>query len=198
MSNLHLLQGVSGIGKTSLPLAFAKALNLQCEVIEVQAGWRDRQDLFGHYNTFERKFYESKFLIALYQAQLPTYADRPYFIVLDEMNLSRPEQYFADILSALERTDGEPIELVPKALGRPARKLVGGRSIHVPTNVWFIGTANHDESTVDFADKTYNRAYVLELPETRPWIDGKAPAQVDPLSLNDLREAFQRARRART
>jgi len=110
----------------------------------------------------------------------------------------RPEQYFADILSALERTDGEPIELVPKALGRPARKLVGGRSIHVPTNVWFIGTANHDESTVEFADKTYNRSYVLELPETRPWIDRKAPAQVDPLSLNDLRKAFQRASKAHT
>ena len=62
MSRLHLLQGISGTGKTSLPVAFAGAIGAGCKVIEIQAGWRDRQDLLGHYNAFERKFYESEFL----------------------------------------------------------------------------------------------------------------------------------------
>ena len=68
-------------------------------IIEVQAGWRDRHDLFGHYNTFERRFQEEPFLLALYKAQTPRYRDRPFFIVLDEMNLARPEQYFSVLLS---------------------------------------------------------------------------------------------------
>jgi hypothetical protein len=68
MSRLHLLQGISGTGKTSLPIAFARAIGAGCKVIEVQAGWRDRQDLLGHFSAFERKFYESEFLLALYRA----------------------------------------------------------------------------------------------------------------------------------
>ncbi|GAA3300806.1 hypothetical protein GCM10020218_093330 [Dactylosporangium vinaceum] len=73
MSRLHLLEGMSGIGKTSLPVALAKALGTECAVVEVQAGWRDRTDLFGHHNTFERRFEESEFLQALYLAQTPRY-----------------------------------------------------------------------------------------------------------------------------
>ena len=64
MSRLHLLQGISGTGKTNLPVAFAGAIGAECKVIEIQAGWRDRQDLLGHYNVFERKFYESEFLLS--------------------------------------------------------------------------------------------------------------------------------------
>jgi predicted kinase len=71
MSRLHLLQGISGTGKTSLPIAFASAIGAGCKAIEVQAGWRDRQDLIGHYNAFEKKFYESEFLLALYRAGCP-------------------------------------------------------------------------------------------------------------------------------
>ena len=105
MSKLHLLQGISGTGKTSLPIAFARALGQRGQanykLIEVQAGWRDRQDLIGYYNSFESKFYETEFLTALYEAQCPKFQDQIYIIVLDEMNLSRPEQYFADFLSKL-------------------------------------------------------------------------------------------------
>ena len=126
MSRLHLLQGISGTGKTSLPLAFARALGGGSSLVEVQAGWRDRQDLVGHFNAFERRFYESEFLQALYRAQCPAYRDRPYIVVLDEMNLSHPEQYFADLLSALER-DADlkltlmtaPVEPAPERLERP-------------------------------------------------------------------------------
>ncbi|WP_201567745.1 hypothetical protein [Psychrobacter immobilis] len=102
MSKLHILQGISGTGKTSLARAFAKAINnpsdndneLYCEVIRVQAGWRDREDLLGHYNAFEKKFYAKEALQALYRAQQPRFQNTLQIILLDEMNLSQPEQYF--------------------------------------------------------------------------------------------------------
>ncbi|MFI0797140.1 AAA family ATPase [Micromonospora rubida] len=198
MSRLHLLEGMSGIGKTSLPRALAGALGTDCAVIEVQAGWRDRTDLFGHHNTFERRFEETEFLQALYRAQTPRHRDRPFFIVLDEMNLSRPEQYFSVLLSKLENDDGVPIQLVTRGDGNAPRHLVDGTSIALPPNVWFIGTANQDESTLEFADKTYNRAHLMELPAQRPWLDldRRLVPALPPYGTDALRRAFKQARQA--
>ncbi len=200
MSRLHLLEGPSGIGKTSLPVALAKALGAGCAIIEVQAGWRDRHDLFGHYNTFERRFQEEPFLLALYKAQTPRYHGRPFFIVLDEMNLARPEQYFSVLLSKLE-LDGQvgqdktPIKLAPVPGGRNPRWMdESGTGISLPDNVWFVGTANQDESTLEFADKTYNRSYVLELPARRADATGWEPREKpEPYSVRVLRQAFDQA-----
>jgi AAA domain (dynein-related subfamily) len=201
MSRLHLLEGPSGIGKTSLPVALAKALGVGCAIIEVQAGWRDRHDLFGHYNTFERRFQEEPFLLALYKAQTPRYRGRPFFIVLDEMNLARPEQYFSVLLSKLE-LDGQvghgktPIKLAPVPGGRKPQWMdESGTGIALPDNVWFAGTANQDESTLEFADKTYNRSYVLELSGRRPDAAGWAQRlKPEPYSARALREAFGQAK----
>ncbi len=148
MSRLHLLQGISGTGKTSLPVAFAGAIGAGCKVIEIQAGWRDRQDLLGHYNAFERKFYESEFLLALYRAGCPRYEPLPFIIVLDEMNLSHPEQYFAEFISKLEQPSrARQIELTTEAVEPAPRLFQEGRILPLPRNVWFVGTANHDETT---------------------------------------------------
>ncbi|MEV4139355.1 AAA family ATPase [Dactylosporangium sp. NPDC049742] len=196
MSRLHLLEGMSGIGKTSLPVALAKALGTECAVVEVQAGWRDRTDLFGHHNTFERRFEESEFLQALYMAQTPRYRERPFFIVLDEMNLARPEQYFSVLLSKIEH-DGEPIQLVTRSTGRAPQWFVDGWRIRLPSNVWFIGTANQDESTLEFADKTYNRAHLMELPAQRPWLPRPATVpDIEPYSTAALRKSFDQASQA--
>lgn len=197
MSRLHLLQGISGTGKTSLPLAFAHAVGAGCEVIEVQAGWRDRQDLIGHYNTFENRYHESEFLKALYLAGTPRYRDTPFIVVLDEMNLSHPEQYFADLLSTLERDQASQRLVLMTAPVSPAPKQLvdGGTKLPVPPNVWFVGTANHDETTRDFADKTYDRAHVMELPHKREAFE---PVQQDfrhPTGLLALNSAFGAAKR---
>lgn len=173
MGRMMILQGISGTGKTSLPIAFAEAVAGGFEVIEVQAGWRDRDDLIGHFNAFEKKFYEKKFLQALYRAQCPAYEDRIFIVLLDEMNLSYPEQYFADLLSVLELRDksSQKIDLIPRALSNkpfPSRFVNDSRSIRVPPNVWFVGTANQDETTKDIADKTYDRSHIIELPIQHP------------------------------
>ena len=166
MSQLHIFQGISGTGKTSLAKAFAKAMGGHCTDIAVQAGWRDRDDLLGHYNAFEKRFYERDCLQGLYRAQTGAYKDRCNIILLDEMNLSRPEQYFAEFLSALEKNDPRDrlISLSESQLPNAPALLVEGRRIRVPHNVWFVGTANHDETTNEFADKTYDRAHVMTLP----------------------------------
>jgi len=166
MSQLHIFQGISGTGKTSLAKAFAKAMGGHCTDIAVQAGWRDRDDLLGHYNAFEKRFYERDCLQGLYRVQTGAYKDRCNIVLLDEMNLSRPEQYFAEFLSALEKNDPRDrlISLSESQLPNAPALLVEGRRIRVPHNVWFVGTANHDETTNEFADKTYDRAHVMTLP----------------------------------
>jgi hypothetical protein len=194
MSRLHLLQGISGTGKTSLPLAFARALGAGAALIEVQAGWRDRQDLIGHFNAFERRFYESEFLQALYKAQCPRYSDGVFIVVLDEMNLSHPEQYFADLLSALEQDPQyQKLDLMTAAVEPAPVLLQNGRTLPLPQNVWFVGTANHDETTKDFADKTYDRAQVMELPRHRESFKPKRTKARAPISLTNLQGAFTAA-----
>jgi MoxR-like ATPase len=193
-SRLHLLQGISGTGKTSLPLAFAKAIGAASALIEVQSGWRDRNDLLGYYNAFERRFYESEFLQALYRAQLPHHDSLPFFVVLDEMNLSHPEHYFADFLSALEqKPERQRISLLTAKVEGTPRLLEEGRWLRIPQNVWFIGTANHDETTKDFASKTYDRSHVMEFPRHPAAFSPKSYNRPMPITAKALEDAFAKA-----
>lgn len=165
MSRLAILQGISGTGKTSLATAFSRAVGGHCTSVRVQAGWRDKEDLLGHYNAFEKKYYEKEAVQGLYRASMPAYSDRPCVILLDEMNLSRPEQYFAEFLSALEEdSERQQIALTTSPCPNAPKFLIDQHKLQIPQNVWFIGTANHDETTNEFADKTYDRAHVMELP----------------------------------
>lgn len=196
MSRLHLIHGISGIGKSSLPRAFAQAVGGFCDTVSVQAGWRDRNDLLGYYNSFERKYYESDFVQALYKAQMPQRANRIALVLLDEMNLSHPEQYAADLLDVLERTEasGRRFSLVhTRPAGALPQHLVDGRFLPLPRNVWFIGTANHDETTRDFAPKTYDRSFVLELPPRHAEFRPSVVQERAPVGLNALQKAFDNA-----
>ena len=197
MSQLHILQGISGTGKTSLATAFAKAVNGVCTTVPVQAGWRDRADLLGHYNAFEKRYYERNTLQAIYRAQSEADKERLHIVLLDEMNLSRPEQYFAEFLSALEL--GEADRWINLMEARPAhgapRNFRDGRDVRLPPNLWFIGTANHDETTNSFADKTHDRAFVLDLPKHEPG-DGKLrPLAPTTWQFSGLRKLFDDASR---
>ena len=193
-SKLHLLEGISGIGKTRLPQAFAAAVGATCQTVAVAAEWRSPSDLMGYYNSFERKFYESDFTQALYRAQLPLFAGKPFFVVLDEMNLSHPEQYFNDLLSELENVKGpQRVRLMTAPVEPSPELLIDGMYLALPENMWFLGTANNDETTVRFADKTYDRSYVLELPpKPVPHAPGE-PEPMTPISLAALDRRFGEA-----
>jgi len=194
MSRLHVLQGISGTGKTSLAQAFARAVGGGCETVSVQAGWRDKDDLIGHYNSFEKQFYERPCLQGLYEAQTPFYKDRPYIVLLDEMNLSRPEQYFAEFLSALELDHRKQLlALMTSSHSGSPRGFQEGRKLQIPSNVWFVGTANHDETTFEFADKTYDRAHVMELPRNEERFTVNKSLANTSYSFSSLEAAFENA-----
>ena len=194
MGRLILLQGISGTGKTSLPIAFARAVGTEASVIEVQAGWRDPQDLVGHYNSFEKRFHEKEFLKALYRAGTPRWQDTIQIVLLDEMNLSYPEQYFSDMLSTLElRPDQQRLDLMPHAVSAAPDRFEEGSKLAIPPNVWFVGTANHDETTMNFADKTYDRAHVMEFPNRPERFDAERPDAPFLASLDAFQQAVQSA-----
>lgn len=105
-SDLVILAGDSGSGKTSMVKAVAEALGAVCEVIAVKPNWTGPEDLIGYFNPVERKYQSTPFLDALLRAEADP--QRLHFILLDEMNLARVEYYFADFLSHLETRDHLP------------------------------------------------------------------------------------------
>ena len=173
-TRLTILQGMSGTGKTSLPKIFMEAIDGDCDLVEVESSWKDKNELLGYYNEFSERYSPKKFTQALYKAALNPKI--PTFIVLDEMNLSRIEYYFSDFLSLMENEEGKRqiqllnIPLVQKIPeGDKAYSLLAdGKTMMIPSNIWFIGTANRDESTFVISDKVYDRAHTMNFNHRAP------------------------------
>ena len=162
-SKLLILEGISGTGKTSLPYSFSRYMENPATIVSVQPSYRDRTEILGYFNEFSKRFNETEFLRALYEAN---YREDPTLIVLDEMNLARIEYYFAEMLSVLEMPSKDEwvLDLVPTEWPGDPKKLEGGK-IHVSDATWFVGTANNDDSTFTITDKVYDRAMPIELNE---------------------------------
>ena len=160
-TKLVVLQGISGTGKTSLPYVMGKFFANDATIASVQPSWRDRNELFGYFNEFTKKFNETEVLRRIYEAG---YNDDLNLIILDEMNIARVEYYFAEMLSILEMPDPNEwkIELVPSTWEGDPKHLVVG-NLKIPQNVWYIGTINNDDSTFSVSDKVYDRAFVINL-----------------------------------
>jgi MoxR-like ATPase len=156
-----ILTGLSGAGKTLLARSYAAALakgeaDQRLFTLPVQPGWYDPGALLGYVNPLRREeFVRTPFLDFLIRvAADPT---SPHVAVLDEMNLSHPEQYMAPLLSAMET--GDAIQLHAEGDncdGVPAR-------LPYPKNLALIGTVNMDETTHGLSDKVLDRAFVLEF-----------------------------------
>lgn len=160
-TKLILLQGISGTGKTSLPYMLGKYFLNDATIASVQPSWRDRTELFGYFNEFTKKFNETEVLKRIYES---SYNDDINVIILDEMNIARVEYYFAEMLSILEMPDPNEwkIEIVPSSWPNDPVHLKEGK-LQIPQNVWYIGTANNDDSTFAVSDKVYDRALVINL-----------------------------------
>ena len=161
VSKLIILQGISGTGKTSLANAFGTFLDNPSTVIPVQPMWKERTDLIGYYNEFTKSFNVTKLLEKMYEAN---YSRDIYVTVLDEMNIARVEYYFAEFLSLLElpTADKRWLDVITDKWDSDPVKFVGGK-IKLPDNMWFVGTANNDDSTFSISDKVYDRAMILNL-----------------------------------
>ena len=162
VSRILIMQGMSGTGKTSLAYTFGEFLNNGSVIVPVQPMWKERTDLVGYYNEFTRKFNETMLLQKMYEAN---YSSEMYITVLDEMNIARVEYYFAEFLSLLEipDTDKRWLDVVSDKWSNDPVKLNESGQIKLPDNMWFIGTANNDDSTFAISDKVYDRAMIVNL-----------------------------------
>ena len=253
VSRLIILQGMSGTGKSSLPRIFSESISGFSRLIPVESSWRDRNELLGYYNDFNKKFNAKSFTIELYRSTKKRCKEVPTFIVLDEMNLARIEYYFSDFLAILQEPDHDkwlielvssdmrtlPMELPEEVkqkmrkddptvfaiwekiersrqgdlksetsdeekemltsylakLGRltGAKDLIDGRKIRVTDNIWFIGTANQDESTFEISDKVYDRAQVVSLNRKGVSEGQYANTEKKYISVTDLIKLFEGA-----
>lgn len=193
-TQMAVLAGISGTGKSQLPRRYAEALGIAFLQVPVQPRWDSPQDLMGFYNYIESRFRPTDMARALFHMDewngpkdSKSLQDRMLLILLDEMNLARVEYYFSEFLSRLEsrpgrvqaaegsmRKDAE-IELdIPVPEGEPTPRIFPGY------NVLFVGTMNEDESTQSLSDKVVDRANVLRF---------AAPRAIAPTFANPDRDA---------
>lgn len=189
-NKLIILEGISGTGKTSLAYAFGSFINNETTVASVQPSWRDSTEIFGYFNEFTKRFNETEILASIYEAQ---YEDEVFAILLDEMNISRVEYYFAEMLSVLELPNKEDwiVELVPNKWDNDPKKLDDGK-LKIPENMWYIGTINNDDSTFMITDKVYDRAMPIAIDtKSEPFDSPEVPAQK--VSFSYLNSLFKSA-----
>lgn len=157
-----ILTGLAGSGKTKLAQAFARWLTTTdaCyEVVPVGADWTGNENVLGYPNGLDKEAYISKPALDLI-IHAGAHKDVPHFLILDEMNLSHVERYFADILSVIE--SDEEIQLYDGA-ARQANGNPVPNSVELPKNLFIIGTVNVDETTYMFSPKVLDRANVIEF-----------------------------------
>ncbi len=129
----------------------------------VGSDWTNREPLLGFPNALDEGKYvkpDSGVLDLILKAVKDP--DRPYFLILDEMNMSHVERYFADFLSAMESTD-RSISLRPDTVGTAWENCDVPAKITLPENLFIIGTVNIDETTYMFSPKVLDRANVIEF-----------------------------------
>ncbi|MEH0157352.1 hypothetical protein V6R21_24785 [Limibacter armeniacum] len=164
-----LLTGLSGSGKTKLAQSFVQWItkdDSQYCIVPVGADWTNREPLLGYPNALNSDEYvrpDNGALDILVKASKNP--ELPYFLILDEMNLSHVERYFADFLSVMESKDGISLHSKESDIqGIPS-------SITLPPNLFIIGTVNIDETTYMFSPKVLDRANTIEFRVTEKEIE---------------------------
>ena len=164
-----ILSGLSGSGKTKLAQAFSQWIcqdDSQYCIVPVGADWTNREPLLGYPNALKPDEYikpDNGALDLIIQAN--KHPELPYFLILDEMNLSHVERYFADFLSVME-SKGE-ISLFAEGT---VNNCVPAKLV-LPSNLFIIGTVNIDETTYMFSPKVLDRANAIEFRVTKNEIE---------------------------
>ncbi len=186
-----ILTGNSGTGKTKLSQLFADYLyyKMGCnyKIIPVGANWTDNRNIFGFYNVISKEYQSTPALSLIIEASEEDNKEKPYFLILDEMNLSHVERYFSDFLSSIESKkpiplhnrknndanngsnnednegDNENNNNSSEINGNPIKP-----DLIIPPNLFVVGTVNVDETTYMFSPKVLDRANVLEFETFSP------------------------------
>jgi len=182
-----LLSGLSGSGKTKLAQSFAQWISeddSQYCIVPVGADWTNREPLLGYVNALNNEEYilpENGALQLLIEANKDENKNKPYFLILDEMNLSHVERYFADFLSIMES------KYQLKLHGSKIDKNNVPSQLNWPCNLFIVGTVNIDETTYMFSPKVLDRANVIEFRVNKEDIVEflKAPTDIDFDHLNN-------------
>ena len=158
-----ILTGLSGSGKTKLAQAFVQWIcqdESQYKIVPVGADWTNREPLLGYPNALQPEVYvmpDSGVLELILEASEKEKSEKPYFLILDEMNLSQVERYFADFLSVMESK-----EEIPRYAEGTVENGVPA-NLRLPSNLFVIGTVNIDETTNMFSPKVLDRANTIEF-----------------------------------
>lgn len=183
-----ILSGLSGSGKTKLAESFAMYIAESSEqwmLVPVGADWTNRDSLLGFENTITKTY-------SLPPYNVPEFIERagkeenktkPFFLILDEMNLSVVERYFADFLSAMESTNKE-ISL--HQLEEQEDEKLPPKKLKLPPNLFIIGTVNIDESTYMFSPKVLDRANTIEFRLNETDLEAFLSKDAVKLSLDEL------------
>ena len=159
-----IISGISGTGKTKIVQLFAESIgateeNGQFTLIPVRPDWSDGSELLG-YTDIKGDFIEGPLTRVVREASIRENQDRPYFVLLDEMNLARVEYYFSDVLSIMESRKKAGDTYTSSTLIE-----VENEKLTLPNNLYIIGTVNMDETTHPFSKKVLDRANTIEFNE---------------------------------
>lgn len=189
-----ILAGGTGTGKTRSAKLAATSIadSINVEVVAVGADWTDNRPLLGFRNLLAEgaKTYVAPHALRILLKAIDN-PGKPHFLILDEMNLSHVERYFADFLSSMESK--EPLKLHDSAepLKTEDGLSVPGK-IAYPSNLFIIGTVNIDETTYMFSPKVLDRAHVIEFKvtwdEIAKGLENAVPSELPTLRLEQVEE----------
>lgn len=168
LSNLYLslktkpftiLAGISGTGKSKIIRLLADAIQADYTLISVRPDWNDATDLIG-YKNLDDKFIKGQLTKTILKAQQNK--NKPYLICLDEMNLARVEYYLSDYLSIIESRKKVEQDIITDNIVQYQENNETIK-LHIPDNIYIIGTVNMDDTTFQFSRKVLDRANTIEF-----------------------------------
>ena len=168
LSNLYLslktkpftiLAGISGTGKSKIIRLLADAIQADYTLISVRPDWNDATDLIG-YKNLDDKFIKGQLTKTILKAQQNK--NKPHLICLDEMNLARVEYYLSDYLSIIESRKKVGQDIITDNIVE-YQEDNENISLHIPDNLYLIGTVNMDDTTFQFSRKVLDRANTIEF-----------------------------------
>lgn len=168
LSNLYLslktkpftiLAGISGTGKSKIIRLLADSINANYTLISVRPDWNDATEILG-YKNLDDKFIKGQLTKTILKAKENKY--KIYFICLDEMNLARVEYYLSDYLSIIESRKKVGQDIITDNIVQ-YQENNENISLHIPDNLYLIGTVNMDDTTFQFSRKVLDRANTIEF-----------------------------------
>lgn len=150
-------------------------------IVPVGSDWTDNTKILGFYNPLKKTYESTKILDFILLAR--DNPEIPFFLILDEMNLSHVERYFSDFLSAME--SHEKIILYSKDEDCDSDI---PESIDLPENLFVTGTVNIDETTYMFSPKVLDRANVIEFIPAQSDILANFAAETQPIVIEPVND----------